>query len=247
MTLLNRDTSYDIRFRICLMIILIFGIAIPILFGYNLVLSNKKAEYSANLNKSTNQGVLAWLSAYTSKDYSTCDNLVSESSYKITSFDASNALNTSTVAYKLYISMHDKLSEAIISIDIISVEDIEDCNVYTIKVSYNRYKSCTGVVIDSSALSSICDKFINSNNANDVYLSELERIYSDSFNNTFTKSDNVCSTVIKLSEKEVNGVTYVYSTKEFIDSLLADMNITSNVVLFENNIQKEINKVLIQY
>ena len=185
-----------------------------------------EVEYNHEVNQ---DGVLKWLDFFLKHDFTSCDKLLENKSYGLHSSD----VYSSVIDNSYYDTALTNLVNSIVSIEVTNVED----NKYELLVTYMPY-------IPISELSNLPDisnmvQMYYNNEIDDLsFKTDLEQKYLDIYSdNCFVSGNEMIQTVLVLSEKKINGVTYVYGTKSFVDSLLSDSNIKHNVSVYESTVK----------
>lgn len=215
-----------------------------IVIKYAYYINDKTKAYNNSIGESKEYGVLSWFESFTNMNFTSCDLMVTDSD-KLIKSQGSSLINN--ISKELEIECYNFLVKSILSYEVSDISKNNGTTTYTLSVSYKKYNICNNLVLDKDKLSILCDDYTSGKVSNEDYLKQLNEVYSNCFNNCFILSDEVHTSKIKLSEKIVDGVTYVYYTRDFIDNLVSDTNIFKIVSFYESNIQKEVNKVMIQY
>lgn len=231
-----KDYKRSMNFKkLCLVLTLIGvlvvgGLNIYKKFSVNVIRS--KVETQLDSSK-----VVTWLNALLSHSYEQCD---------IISYDKIETPNWVEYmdSYTEISSVMDGLVDCIESTTITN----QDLNRYTIEVTFTPYKKVSEISIDKAYLTDLGDNYANNNLYSSELQSELDKIYVNAFKDTVFAKDLKSEKVtvnLTLSESDVNGVTLVYGTRTFINTLLSDSNILSNLKFYEENIKSTVEQYLV--
>lgn len=137
------------------------------------------------------------------------------------------------------------LSDSIDSISVIDSYKTGDKVNYNISVNYTPYKSIKSLKLDIKRLKKLRTSYINGDIGDKKLSSEIEKIYKDEMiSNCFTKDTKSKEVVLVLSENNNEGVTHA-SQVNFVNCLLTDSNIISNIKVFEDNIEYDVKNYLV--
>lgn len=228
--------SYKGLIKLCLVFfvvcIVIVG-AISVYRGIDISKKESVAESQLNYSKT-----VEWLNYLLSKNYDLCD---------MVSYDRLD--NPSWVDYMDSNKEIDNVLSGLVDcIENVSITN-HSLNTFTVEVTFIPYKEVNELKLDKAYINDLGDRYAN----NDLYTSqlqsELNKIYDKAFTDTvFAKDINAEKVTISLtlSESEINGVTIVYGTKAFIETLLSDTNILSNLQFYEKNIKSTVEQYLVK-
>lgn len=226
--------------RILSVVIVITFLTLLILFGIKLNMDSKVQDSSHNV---TERGVMAWLDAFSKKDFNTCDYLITDKSEGLHTLQLSIIQKDS----RYYDLALEKLVNCISAIQVKSIDRTEGVVNYTVTVTYTPYVPLGDLVYDKSALDSVKDKYINGDVSVTDFQEELSRVYYEIFCNSCFQTDDSMEARQKdliLSEKEENGVTCVSNTVSFVDNLLADSNIEKNLAIYEKDVKEKVTNII---
>lgn len=226
--------------RILSVVIVITFLTLLILFGIKLNMDSKVQDSSPNV---TERGVMAWLDAFSKKDFNTCDYLITDKSEGLHTLQLSIIQKDS----RYYDLALEKLVNCISAIQVKSIDKTNGVVNYTVTVTYTPYVPLGDLVYDKSALDSVKDKYINGDVSVTDFQEELSRVYYEIFCNSCFQTDNSMEARQKdliLSEKEENGVTCVSNTVSFVDNLLADSNIEKNLAIYEKDVKEKVTNII---
>jgi hypothetical protein len=195
-----------------------------------------------SVQDTSDYGVMAWLDAFTSKDFDTCDQMASGESDMLYSGQVLGMIGD--ISY-----YNETLSKLVDCISSIQVESIDSDGVgntyYFLRVTYTPYREIYALDVDDSSIYEAEDLYLSGDDTQ--FDAELSQVYLEIFKtNCFIEDDEAITQqqVLTLSEKEVNGVTRVYGTASFVDSLLSDSNISHNIEFYENDVKEKINNII---
>lgn len=222
----------------------VFGLTVGFLGGNK---DKEKPNDDYQQTASKNDGVMLWLHSFATKDYTSCDKLVSNSQ---------NKLSTSNLIYYVddlddYTYMLNKLVDSVTSMKIDTKTELADGSTqYKINVYVKPYKSISSLdVSEAEVLNDLVKGYIEGSIGVSEFKSELSIVYSNIFkNNCFIEDDEntLQCMVLTLSEKqEEDGVTYVYNIGNFIDELLSDSNIKNNIQVYETDVKSDVNNKIV--
>lgn len=222
----------------------VFGLTVGFLGGNK---DKEKPNDDYQQTASKNDGVMLWLRSFATKDYTSCDKLVSNSQ---------NKLSTSNLIYYVddlddYTYMLNKLVDSVTSMKIDTKTELADGSTqYKINVYVKPYKSISSLdVSEAEVLNDLVKGYIEGSIGVSEFKSELSIVYSNIFkNNCFIEDDEntLQCMVLTLSEKqEEDGVTYVYNIGNFIDELLSDSNIKNNIQVYETDVKSDVNNKIV--
>ena len=226
-----------IRFiKICVAIVIIGALIIGGLSVYRSIsVETMKNNAKTQLDSSK---VVTWLNSFLSHSYEQCD---------IISYD-----DIETPNWVEYMSSYTEISDVMDGlVDCIESTTItnQDLNRYTIEVTFTPYKKVSEIKVDKAYLIDLGDRYANNDLYSSELQSELDEIYANAFKDTVFSKDSEAEKVtisLTLSENDVNGVTLVYGTKTFIDTLLSDTNILSNLQFYEENMKSTVEQYLVK-
>lgn len=231
----------ELKPRILSVVAVILFLTLIVIVGLRAEIDTKAEEESPNIS---NRGVVAWLTAFTERDYSLCDAMLEDSSDGLYSQYVSMRLVDGTY----YETALNGLVSCIESVKIKSIERDTSTGVvtYTVTVTFNEYLRLGDLVYDEDALDSARKLYEKEEIGDAEFQTELSRVYYEIFcNSCFQESDaDTRQKDLILSEKEVNGVTCVYNTVSFVDSLLSDSNLLSNLSVFERDVKGKVNNII---
>lgn len=226
--------------RILSVVIVITFLTLLILFVIKLNMDSKVQDSSPNV---TERGVMAWLDAFSKKDFNTCDYLITDKSEGLHTLQLSIIQKDS----RYYDLALEKLVNCISAIQVKSIDRTDGVVNYTVTVTYTPYVPLGDLVYDKSALDSVKDKYINGDVSVTDFQEELSRVYYEIFCNSCFQTDDSMEARQKdliLSEKEENGVTCVSNTVSFVDNLLADSNIEKNLAIYEKDVKEKVTNII---
>lgn len=229
-----------LKTRILSVVIVITFLTLLILFGIKLNMDSKVQDSSPNV---TERGVMAWLDAFSKKDFNTCDYLITDKSEGLHTLQLSIIQKDS----RYYDLALEKLVNCISAIQVKSIDRTNGVVNYTVTVTYTPYVPLGDLVYDKSALDSVKDKYINGDVSVTDFQEELSRVYYEIFCNSCFQTDDSMEARQKdliLSEKEENGVTCVSNTVSFVDNLLADSNIEKNLAIYEKDVKEKVTNII---
>lgn len=226
-----------IRFiKICVAIVIIGALIVGGLSVYRgISVETMKNNAKKQLDSSK---VVTWLNSFLSHSYEQCD---------IISYD-----DIETPNWVEYMSSYTEISDVMDGlVDCIESTTItnQDLNRYTIEVTFTPYKKVSEIKVDKAYLIDLGDRYANNDLYSSELQSELDEIYANAFKDTVFAKDSEAEKVtvsLTLSENDVNGVTLVYGTKTFIDTLLSDTNILSNLQFYEENMKSTVEQYLVK-
>ena len=226
-----------VRFvKLCICIILAGVILVAGLSYYKHITIETLQEDARNQLNQTQ--VVNWLNSFLAHEFEKCDTL---------SYDRIEEPNWVEFmdSYDEIFKVMDGLVDCIESAKIKNA----DLGVYTVEVICTPYKLVNDVQVDKAHISEIGNSYAN----NDIYSTqlqeELDRIYEEGFKDTVFSKDLGAKKVtieLTLSEKQTNGTVLVYGTKDFINKLLTDTNILSNLKVYQDNMKDTVEKYLVE-
>ena len=208
-----------------ILIVAIFGVLIS---GFRL-----QRMFSHFESATSNNSINSWLSSFMNKDYDNCDNFVSNSNFKISSYFVSfydDNVNS------LYEETLDKLVDCISSVRVIDCENDK----YSIEVTYKPYKTTSSFKVDELKYKTISENYKNGLISDSELQEQLNELYAEIYlNSCFEISKEEKTSVFYLSE--VNAK--VEDTVSFIENLLEASNIFTNLEFYQNNVKSEIEEL----
>ena len=227
--------------RILSVVSVIFFLTLLIIFSMKLDMDSKVQESSPTVEDS---GVMAWLDAFSTRNFSVCDAML---------YNKEDGLFSSYV-YMMGVDLDyyelalNKLVDSISAIQVKSIFRNETTGVteYTITVTYDTYKKLGDLIYDKHALDSAKKAYKDDKMTDAEFQNELSRVYYEIFCNSCFQTDGAETRQkdLILSEKEVDGVTCVYNTVSFVDSLLADSNVTNNISIYEKDVKGKVENII---
>jgi hypothetical protein len=235
----------ELKPRFLSVVVLLLFLTLMIIFGMKDEMDSKVQESEINVE---NTGVVEWLNAFIAKDYTTCDSMLQDKSDALYSTYVLNALNDESY----YNMTLDKLVDVIEKVQLESIVRNVDTGIttYTIEVTFKNYKVISDLVYDEHSLDSAKENYYNGDITGAEFQEELSRVYYEIFCNNCFQLDSDTDTRKKdlvLSEKEINGVTCVFGTVSFVDSLLSDSNVTTNLAIYEKDVKEKVNNIIKAY
>lgn len=231
----------ELKPRFLSVVVVIFFLTLLIIFGMKSDMDSLVQESSPEVS---NQGVLAWLTAFTNKDYKLCDLMLEDESDGFYSYNVGTKIKDESY-YKVTL---DSLVDSIDSIQIESIvkDTVTGVTKYTVTVTYNERLLLGDLVYDLDALDEAKKDYEDDKISDAEFQEELSRVYFEIFCNSCFQDSNAEARQkdLVLSEKEVNGVTCVYGTVSFVDSLLSDSNITNNLAIYEKDVKDKVNNII---
>lgn len=231
----------ELKPRFLSVVVVIFFLTLLIIFGMKSEMDSKVQESSPSL---TNRGVVAWLTAFTDKNYILCDMMLEDKSSGLYSYYVTTKMQDG--AY--YETTLNKLVDSIHAVQIKSIVKDTDIGVttYTVTVSYDEYLKISDLVYATDSLDEAKEAYENDELTDVEFQDELSRVYYQIFCDSCFQESNAETRQkdLVLSEKEVNGVTCVYGTVSFVDSLLSDSNVTNNIAIYENDVKDKVYNII---
>lgn len=227
--------------RILSVVLVIFLLTLLIIFSMK---SDMESKVQDSITTVEDSGVMAWLKAFSDRNFSVCDTMLQNKEDGL----------FSTYIYMLvedldyYELTLNKLVDSISAIEIKSIVKDESTGIttYTVTVTYDTYTELGDLVYDKKALDSAKEKYKNDEMSDAEFQNELSRVYYEIFCNSCFQTDGAETRQkdLILSEKEVDGVTCVYNTVSFVDSLLADSNVTNNISIYEKDVKGKVENII---
>lgn len=216
--------------KLVLATLLILGI------GIYLTCISKPVDNVVVETEEISDNVTYWLQSFLNKDYDTCDLYAESDSQRL----FPNNTGASSSDYYLYLM--DKLSDCIVSSNVCEPTN----GVYEIEITLKSYELLDDITVDEATLKDLKVRYINEEITIEEFKSALQSLYWDSYQASFKLDESgVTSKVLLLSERTLDGKTYIYGVSDFIDELLVVSNLKYNVEFFENNIQQKIDDMLL--
>lgn len=188
-----------------------------------------------------------WVSAFRSGDISTCDSLVAPNSTDI----LRTLSPESDIADTITVLIYDKVPDNISDIKLISTSDATDgAVVYTYRVTFKPYKDFESPEFDTEGYLSLCKQYNEGDISKEDYIKALEKIYTSALDSCFSidtdaeeVSIEVALTDVPVGEDEhqVTGVS------NFRNILFDRMNLTHNLMEYNNNLSDKLNTALSSY
>jgi hypothetical protein len=231
----------ELKPRILSVVTVIGMLTLMILFAMKHDSDSKVQEYSPDTE--SNRGVMAWLVDFTNRNYNACDSMLESDSDKLYSSQVVMMMNDQSY----YTAALDGLVNCISAIQVKSIQRDTDTGIvsYTVSVVYTPYEQVGDLVYDTGALDEAKKNYENGKISDAEFQSELSRVYFEIFNeNCFIEGDSTRQQDLVLSEKEINGVTYVYNTVSFVDSLLSDSNLKFNLSCYEKDVKSKVENII---
>lgn len=181
----------------------------------------------------TNNSINSWLSSFMKKDYDACDNYVSNSNYKISSYFVSFYNESISDIYE---GTLDNLVNCITSIRVVDCLNTR----YTIEVTYKPYKLTSEFKIDESRYKKISDDYKNGLISDSELKEQLNELYAEIYlNSCFEKGETEETGIFYLTEAD----NKVENTVSFLKNLLKASNISANLEFYQNNVKNEIEEL----
>ena len=194
-----------------------------------------------------NTGVPAWLQAYLNYDFDTCDQLVNPDSYRFNNYVYEHGIE----AHKqMYMLMQGKAVDAVDSIDVYDVKHENSQNIYYVRVSCKRYKIPSGVSIDAETYEDLCSDFVQGSLTVEEFEQELTKLYLSWLSDCFDFNTDEIVTfecqLIDYTDEDI-GLLEVADTSDFISRVLSETGVLKVEQIYEYNLSKELEKVLVEY
>lgn len=229
----------ELKPRFLSVVVVIMFLTLLIIFGMKSDIDSKIDESSPNIE---NRGVMAWLTAFTDRNYNLCDMMLE---------DKSDGLYSHYVGIKItdgsyYETALNGVVNCISAIQIKSIVKNTDVTTYTVTVTFDEYLRLGDLVYDVHALDEAKEAYENDEISDAEFQGELSRVYFEIFCNSCFQESNAETRQkdLVLSEKEINGVTCVYGTVSFVDSLLSDSNVMNNISIYEKDVKDKVNNII---
>lgn len=175
--------------------------------------------------------VKEWVYCLTHKDYSGADKYVAKESDMV-------SIKSDEPQGGMYYKVIDGIVDAIDTINI----DMKDSDTASVSITYKRYKKVSSVQYNDKDLSSLKDKYLRGEMDDIQFKDELNLIYEDSLKRTVLPSLEG-SKVTKEFDVTVHSGK-VQGVGGMLESLRSDMNIKSNLDVFERDVNSTINVIL---
>lgn len=210
-----------------------------LLLGVALVavcVSGIRIAYLKEETKSINP-VNKWVTSFTDKDYTLCDNYVGGIKDKLLAKDTS-LYGSNPESEEMYINMLDACVDNIKSINV----TMKGTKKAVLEVTYQKYEKVDTVTVNEESLEAVKAKYINNEMSDDELISSLNDLYNEAFKNTVSAN--------KDSKEEVNEyeVTIAGSklmgVRDLVVDLLNNMRLTHNTEVFEKDINSTVNVIL---
>lgn len=183
----------------------------------------------------TERGVMAWLDAFTTRDFAKCDLMIDNQNSRL----YNPLMITHSRDNRYYTKALNGIVSCIKSISLVSVEDSE----YKFKVCLTRYEPVEKLDVDS--VLSLRGRFLNGTMSDSEFNSGLEDLYYEIYSEScFKSSEETIEFIISMSEYQFEGITFVSGTVDFVDLILQESGLTANLLAFESNVKPEVDKML---
>lgn len=229
----------ELKPRFLSVVVVIMFLTLLIIFGLKSDMDSKINESSPNIE---NRGVMAWLTAFTDRNYNLCDMMLEDKSDGL----YSHYVGTKITDGSYYETALNGVVNCISAIQIKSIVKDADITTYTVTVTFDEYLRLGDLVYDIHALDEAKEAYETDEISDAEFQEELSRVYFEIFCNSCFQESNAETRQkdLVLSEKEINGVTCVYGTVSFVDSLLSDSNIMNNISIYEKDVKDKVNNII---
>ena len=232
----------DRRFKLIMSVITIAVIAATLL-GIFFLVSNYKSKANNMVQGVSNSGAILWLNSFKNKDFSACDSVIEDESDKILTFDLNEYMSDDTY----YLNTMNAIADSINNIDILNSKTKNGKTVYNVRVSYNKFNVLTKLKASDEVkeeFKDIHDKYesgkIDITTAEERYRQLHHEIFDE---NCLVSSDEEGIMNLALyEERNEDGNTYVSGVDNFIDIIIEDSNVKSNIKVFQKGIEDFTNK-----
>ena len=175
--------------------------------------------------------VLDWVDSFTRRDFEHCDSLVVNQDLRL--------YPTLVVArvheYRFYEALLNGVVDAIQRVTLVDVNGSD----YKFELQISRYNAAE---LDISEVAILREKFIDGDLDDDAFTSALTDIYIESMQKScFTPSDDVVTVVAVFTD---DGVGHILGTSDFLDLILQESGISSNLAVYESSVRAEVDSVL---
>lgn len=189
---------------------------------------------SRQLQLETANVVERWVSSFTGKNYSECDNLV----YSVSDLLIPDNID-STGTYTKSADMYTDTLDAFVD----SISDITyDATKGELKITYKVFTKADKVIVDQKKLDEVKQKYISNELSDTDMTQNLVDIYYSSFESTVltkpSKTEKTTVRVVDVNDDKVHGVYNI------VFEALEASNLYANMQLFEEEITSTINVML---
>lgn len=185
----------------------------------------------------TERGVMAWLDAFTKRDFNTCDLMIDNQNNRL----YNPLMITHSRDNRYYSRVLDGIVSCVNSVSLISISDSGD--EYKVKVTLTRYEPVKELSAD--AVATLRGSYLDGMMSDSEFNSGLEKLYYDVFSEScFVSSEETVEFIVTLSEYQFEGITFVAGTVDFVDLILQESGLMANLMTFETDIQSEVDKML---
>lgn len=180
------------------------------------------------------RGSLAWVDAFTKRDFSLCDQLIGGQDSRF----YSPLVLTLSRDKRYYERALNGVVDCIVDVGLVSAEDGK----YKFKVRYKEYEPC---LFDVNDLTPLRGSYMSGNLSDQAFSSELSNFYFDVFSEScFRLGEDVNEFTFVFTELEHDGVKYVSGSVEFVDLLFELSGLSANFVSYEDTVKVDIDSVL---
>lgn len=185
----------------------------------------------------TERGVLAWIDAFTKRDFNSCDLMVDNQNNRL--------YNPLTITHskdnRYYTKALNEVVSCVNSVGLISVSDSGD--EFKVRVSLNRFEPVSK--FDTSSVVDLRGRYLNGMITDTDFNTGLQDLYYSVYaESCFVLSDETAEFILTLSEYQFEGITFVAGTVDFVDLVLQESGLTANLMAFEADFKSEVDEML---
>lgn len=183
----------------------------------------------------SDRGVMAWLDAFTSRDFALCDTLVANQDIRL----YSPMVITQSRDSRYYESILDAVVNCISNISLVYCED----GLYKFDVTLIRYVTFEDIEIGDVEI--LRDSFVEGKVSEGDFVSTLQDIYYELFvKSCLELSDEEVVVTAEFRETNQDGVVTVLGTVDFVNLVLQESGLANSLSVYETSVKAKVDSIL---
>lgn len=210
-----------------------------VLFGVNNLVKEMDAERESRVDGSTpevtERGALAWVNAFTKRDFAVCDLLIDNQNSRL----YAPLVLTHAKDRRYYDRVLNGVVDSIVDVGLIEIDEGD----YKFRVRLKVYEPVGELELEE--VRKLWGSFIDGTMADHTFSDELGQVYYRAFSSEcFNLSEEETDIMVTLREGVVDGSMYVSGTTDFVDIVYEVSGLAENVEAYETRIKPEVDSVL---
>lgn len=190
----------------------------------------------------TGTTVEKWLGTFMSKDFDKCDEYIDSECNDGLRINKSLSQTSQMLYYIVYERAVDAISYTQVQSKVLNIED--STTSYQVEVKYKPYDDFGEIEFDTKGYLSLCESFVDGKISEEEYKQRVVDLCVNCFRNEFKQSKGTQSKTFTIIEKEVDGTAVICNADEFMNSLLTDTNILTNLEFYTSDVNAKVKDVI---